>query len=208
MSTTTAPSRMPSVHWLIDSRPPSLSWARPAPPQSNQPPLDLVDHEPDRTETAAPNHRGVRATTVKTRWAARPRPGLPNAEQWSATLALAIIQALLGQRSVAQLNRWMVEEVLAAISMSQRRNLKIPGRIALHTALRSVHVQHPGPDVAEVSAHVAIGKQSAAMAFRLEALGDRWLCTALELAPPRGFKGLVPRADDRSRGVGSDQIGC
>jgi hypothetical protein len=102
MSTTTAPSRMPSVHWLIDSRPPSLSWARPAPPQSNQPPLDLVDHEPDRTETAAPNHRGVRATTVKTRWAARPRPGLPNAEQWSATLALAIIQALLGQRSVAQ----------------------------------------------------------------------------------------------------------
>ena len=109
---------------------------------------------------------------------------------------------------VAQLNRWMVEEVLAAISMSQRRNLKIPGRIALHTALRSVRVQHPGPDVAEVSAHVAIGKQSAAMAFRLEALGDRWLCTALELAPPRGFKGLVPRADDRSRGVGFDQTGC
>jgi hypothetical protein len=26
-----------------------------------------------------------------------------------------------------------------------------------------------------------IGKRSAAMAFRLEALGDRWLCTALEL---------------------------
>jgi len=207
MSTTTAPSRMPSVHWLIDSRPPSLSWARPAPPQSNQPPLGLVDHEPDRTETAAPNHRGVRATTVKTRWAARPRPGLPNAEQWSATLALAIIQALLGQRSVAQLNRWMVEEVLAAISMSQRRNLKISGRIALHTALHSVRVQHPGPDVAEVSAHVAIGKQSAAMAFRLEALGDRWLCTALELAPPRGFKGMVPRVGDRSRGVGSDQTG-
>jgi hypothetical protein len=35
--------------------------------------------------------------------------------------------------------------------------------------------------VAEVSAHVVIGKRSAAMAFRLEALGDRWLCTALEL---------------------------
>jgi hypothetical protein len=37
----------------------------------------------------------------------------------------------------------MVEEVLAAISMSQRRNLKISGRIALHTALHSVRVQHP-----------------------------------------------------------------
>jgi len=101
MSTTTAPSRTPSVHWLIESRPPSLTWARPEWPQPNQPPLDLVDHEPDHTETAAPNHRGVRATTVKARWAARPRPGLPNAEQWSATLALAIIQALLAQRSAA-----------------------------------------------------------------------------------------------------------
>ena len=29
----------------------------------------------------------------------------------------------------------------------------------------------------------------------------------LELAPPRGYKGLVPRVDDRSRGVGSDQTG-
>jgi hypothetical protein len=51
----------------------------------------------------------------------------------------------------------MVEEVLAAISMSQRRNLKITGRIALHAALRSVRVQHPGADVAEISAHVATG---------------------------------------------------
>ena len=48
-------------------------------------------------------------------------------------------------------------------------------------ALRSVRVQHPDPEVAEVSAHLVIGKRSAAMAFRLEALGDRWSCTALEL---------------------------
>jgi Family of unknown function (DUF6459) len=208
MSTTTASSRTASVRWLIESRPPSLTWLRPTLPPSNQPPLDLSDHEIDRAEITRLNDRGVRVSTVRARWAARPRRGLPDAQQWSGALALAVIQTLLGQRSVAQLNRWMVEEVLAAISMSQRRNLKIPGRIALHTALRSVRVQHPGPDVAEVSAHVAIGKQSAALAFRLEALGDRWLCTALELAPPRGFKGLVPRADDRSRGVGSDQTGC
>jgi len=208
MSTITAASRTAYVHWLTESRPPSLTWARPSPPESNQPLLDLIDHEQDRADITRLNDRGVRVSTVRARWAARPRRGLPDAQQWSGALALAVIQTLLGQRSVAQLNRWMVEEVLAAISMSQRRNLKIPGRIALHTALRSVRVQHPGPDVAEVSAHVAIGKQSAAMAFRLEALGDRWLCTALELAPPRGFKGLVPRADDRSRGVGSDQTGC
>ena len=60
MSTTAAPSRMPSVHWLIESRPPSLTWARPSPPQPNQPPLDLTDHQPDHAEGAAPDDRGVR----------------------------------------------------------------------------------------------------------------------------------------------------
>jgi hypothetical protein len=180
MYTTTSSSRMSSVQWLIESRPPSLTWARPSPPQLNQPQLDLIDQEPVHAEPAAANDRGVRMSTVKARWAARPRRGLPNAQEWSAKLALAITQTLTGQRPVAQLNRWVVDEVLTAISMYQRRSLQTHGRIA-PAALRSVRVQHPDPEVAEVSAHVVIGKRSAAMAFRLEALGDRWLCTALEL---------------------------
>lgn len=181
MLTTTSSSRTSSVQWLIESRPPSLTWARPSPQQPNQPPLDLIDHEFDQADDSAANHRGVRVSTVRARWAARPRPGLPDAQEWSTTLALAVIQALVGRRPVAQLNRWVVEEVLGAISIRQRRSLSLHGRTAVPTALRSVHVQHPDPEVAEVSAHVAIGKQSAAMAFRLEAFGDRWLCTALEL---------------------------
>ena len=181
MLTTTSSSRTSSVQWQIESRPPSLTWARPSPQQPNQPPLDLIDHEFDQADDSAANHRGVRVSTVRARWAARPRPGLPDAQEWSTTLALAVIQALVGRRPVAQLNRWVVEEVLGAISIRQRRSLSLHGRTAVPTALRSVHVQHPDPEVAEVSAHVAIGKQSAAMAFRLEAFGDRWLCTALEL---------------------------
>jgi hypothetical protein len=181
MSSTTAPSRTCSIQWLIESRPPSLTWPRPAPLQPNQPPLDLGDHEPDYVESIPPKTRGVRVSTVKARWAARPRPGLPNAQEWSTMLALAIVQALLGQRPIAQLNRWIADEVLAAISMQQRRNLREHGRLAIPTAVRSVRVQHPDPAVAEVAAHVVIGKRSRAMAFRLEVLGDRWLCTALEL---------------------------
>jgi Family of unknown function (DUF6459) len=181
MSTTVALTGTHTVRWLIESRPPSLSWSRPSPSQSNQPPLDFADHEPDHGNAAVANDRGVRVSTVRARWAARPRDGLPEAEQWSATLALALIQALLAQRPVAQLNRWVVDEVLVAISMYQRRSLALPGRIAIPTGVRSVRVQHPDPDVAEVAAHVAIGRRSTAMAFRLEALGDRWLCTALEL---------------------------
>jgi len=181
MSTTSTPSRPPRIQWLIDSRPPSLTWARPSPPQRNQPQLDLTDQEPGYAEPTVDNDRGVRMSTVKTRWAARPRPGLPNAQEWSAKLALAIIQALTGQRPISQLSRWVVDEVLAAITMYQRRSLRTRGRIAMSAALRSIRVQHPDPEVAEVAGHVVIGKRSAAMAFRLEALGDRWLCTALEL---------------------------
>jgi hypothetical protein len=102
MSTTTASPRTASVRWLIESRPPSLTWSRPTLPLSNQPPLDLSDHEIDRAEITPLNDRGVRVSTVGARWAARPRRGLPNAEQWSGALALAVIQTLLGQRSVSQ----------------------------------------------------------------------------------------------------------
>ena len=91
-----------SVQWLIESRPPGMTWSRP--PSSlhpNQPQLDLSDHEADRVQ-APSNDRGVRVSTVRARWAARPRRGLPDAQQWSTTLALALIQALLAQRPVAQ----------------------------------------------------------------------------------------------------------
>ena len=192
MSTATTPSRTPSVQWLIESRPPGITWSRPAPSEPNQPPLDLADHENDHPETGAANDRGIRVSTVKAGWAVRPRPGLPDAELWSTTLALAIIQAVLGQRPAAQLNRWIVDEVLAGISMYQRRSLRVHGRVVVPVSLRSVHVQHPGQEVAEVAAHAMIGKRSAAMAFRLEALGDRWLCTALELGAFRSFTAAGP----------------
>jgi Family of unknown function (DUF6459) len=181
MSTTVALTGIYTVQRLIESRPPSVSWSRPLPPESNQPMLEFADRESDQVEAAIANDRGVRVSVVKARWAARPRPGLPDAQDWSAMLALAIIQAMLGQRPVAQLNRWMADDVLVAINIYRRRNLRQRGRIAVPIALWSVRVQHPDAAVAEVAAHVMIGKQSAAMAFRLEAFGNRWLCTALEL---------------------------
>ena len=102
MPTTTTSTRTSSIQWLIESRPPSLTWSRSSPPPTNQPPLDLADHEPDVAEAAAPANRGVRVSMVKARWAAKQRPGLPDAGEWSTTLALALTQSLLGQRSAAQ----------------------------------------------------------------------------------------------------------
>jgi hypothetical protein len=71
-------------------------------PQRNLPQLDLIDQEPGYTEPTAATDRSVRMSTVKARWAARPRRGLAVAQEWSAKLALAITQTLVGQRPVAQ----------------------------------------------------------------------------------------------------------
>jgi hypothetical protein len=53
MSTTVAPTDSYTIHWLIESRPPSVSWSRSSPPQLNEPPLDLADHESDVAVAAA-----------------------------------------------------------------------------------------------------------------------------------------------------------
>ena len=87
MSTTTTSLRASYVQWLIESRPPSLTWSRSTPPQPNQPPLDLTDQEANDAEVAAPDNRGGRVSAVKAGWAAQQRPGPPDARKWSTTFA-------------------------------------------------------------------------------------------------------------------------
>ena len=96
---------------------------------------------------------------------------------------VAVVQVLLAQRPVAQLNRWLAEDVLAEVSLHQRRRRTSRQRAAVPVALVSLHVQHPGPEAAEVAAHALVGARHLAVAMRLEALGDRWLCVALQLGP-------------------------
>jgi len=171
----------PRVRPLIESRPPAITW-RPAaawPTPINQPPLDLS--EPSTVDPGQPTGPAVRSSVVRSRWTVPPRRDLPDARAWGATLALAVLQALLAQRPVAQLNRWLADEVLSAVILQQRRRRTEPGRAARQVVARSVRVQHPGADVAEVSAHLLVGTDHTAVALRLEARGDRWLCTAFEL---------------------------
>lgn len=169
------------VRPLVESRPPGSSWRQPAtglvPP--DQPPLDLVG--PAETDLARPTARDVRASVVRASWTVRPRRDLPDAREWSAALALAVVQVLLAQRPIAQLNRWLADDVLSAVSVQQRRHRAKPDRTVRHVVVRSIRIQHPAADVAEVSAHLLVGTADTAAALRLEARGDRWLCTAFEL---------------------------
>ena len=109
------------VRPLVESRPPAVSW-HPAPLSSvppDQPALDLS--EPEAVDLARPRDPGVRATVVRARWTARPRSGLPDAGEWSASLVLAVVQVLLAQRPIAQLNRWLADDVLCAVARQQRQ---------------------------------------------------------------------------------------
>jgi uncharacterized protein DUF6459 len=173
------------VRPLVESRPPAVSWEPgplPAVPP-DQPALDLSEPEVVDRDRPRPREAAVRVTVTRPRWAARPRPDLPDAGEWSASLVVAVVQALLAQRPIAQLNRWLADDVLAAVSRRQRQHRSTPARTVVPVGLFSVRVQHPQTEVAEVAARVAVGGNSTAVALRLEALGDRWLCTALEVDP-------------------------
>ena len=177
------------VRPLIDSRPPGVTWRRSeSPPDTSaQPRLDLV--EPSAPGPPSSVVSGTRIAVLRTRWLARPRPDLPDAAGWSALLAPALTQVVLAQRPIAQLNRWLADDVLAEVSRLQRRRRSTGNRANVPVALCSVRVQHPAPEAAEVAAHLAIGTRSVAIALRLEATaigptGGRWLCTALDFGPP------------------------
>lgn len=182
MSVPTADPVLP-VRPLVESRPPAVSWRPAALPSvpPDQPALDLS--EPETVDLARPRQPGVDPTVVRARWTVRPRPGLPDAGEWSTALVVAVLQALLNQRPLAQLNRWLADDVLSAVSRRQRQLRATPSRRVVQVGVRSVRVQHPHPEVAEVAARITVGPTTVALALRLDALGDRWLCTALELDP-------------------------
>lgn len=166
---------------LAESRPPCRRWssssliAVPGPD-----PSPAVERAPVPTR---PRHGGGRVSVVRAGWTVGVDPDLPDVTGWSGSLAVAMVEALLSRRPVAQLNRWLSAEVLASITLQQRRRRSGSGSSAA-PGLVCARVQHPAPRVAEVSAFLRVGRRPLVLAFRLEALGARWLCTALEVGPP------------------------
>ena len=150
-------------------------------PSADQPPLEL--RESDLVETTQPAALRVRGARATDPWAVQPRPDLPDAGAWSTSLVVAVIQVQLAQRPVAQLNRWLADDVLGAVTLQQRRRRAGSAAGVVRVGLCSLRVQHPDPEVAEVAAVVLVGNRPAPVALRLEALGNRWLCTAIELDP-------------------------
>jgi hypothetical protein len=109
---------------------------------------------------------------------------------WTARFAQALVEVVGGHRPVVQLVRWTSREVYRDLERRTRLVQRaattgadtLPLRSRALAQVRSVHVSRPSPTVAEVSVHVRHGHRSRALALRLDLIGERWVCTALELS--------------------------
>lgn len=108
-------------------------------------------------------------------------PHTPDPLTWSAGLARAVVEALLGMREKRQLERWMLPSLFAALThldftegMSGRTR-----RACGSVASRAVEI---APGTVESAVIVRGPSRSYAVALRLEAFRGRWMTTALEIA--------------------------
>jgi hypothetical protein len=113
--------------------------------------------------------------------AGRPAPLGPVA----ARLAQAVAEVLAGGRSPAQLADHATLDVLRQLERSVGRlggsHPRRAGQL-IHPRVTSIHIGEPAERVAELCVVVDLGFRRRALALRLEARGQRWRCTALQLA--------------------------
>ncbi|MBA3309728.1 MAG: hypothetical protein H0U28_06660 [Nocardioidaceae bacterium] len=106
----------------------------------------------------------------------------PDAHTWAARFLQAVVEVVSSDRPLTQLVRWTDQRVYAEIARRQQRVAAHRRSTVVRTnrqQVATVHICHPAPTVAEVSARVSMGGRSRAVAARLVFSRDRWLCTAI-----------------------------
>ena len=103
---------------------------------------------------------------------------------WAARLAQAVLEVVAAERPVTQLSSWVVPEIYRRLDRRQRLKARHidPGKPRGRRAeqVRSVHVCHPSPDVAEISVVSSAFDRCRGLALRLERRKGRWICTELD----------------------------
>lgn len=91
-------------------------------------------------------------------------------------VSTGILEALQGRRPMSQLE--VVFEDEAREAFAQLRESAPGGEFTIHSS----RAQMPSPRAVEVSLHLGCGRNSRAVAFRLEPVSGRWRCSRLEVA--------------------------
>lgn len=151
MSATANPAAWEPTEWRIDT---AVSGVSPLPPDAG--PDVGPDARPDAGPT--PVDRQLRAHAM--------------------TLCLAVVETVTGDRSLAQLTRWLTPDAYDRLAA----DIGTPPTAGQpRPRLLSVHVSTPTTGVAEVCGRVRSAGRSRALALRLEQQRGRWVCTALQL---------------------------
>ena len=111
---------------------------------------------------------------------------LPEPRGWVARLARAVAEVSVGERPPAQLTRHVARDELARLA---RRGLAVQRHPAARAqrgtrrlrSVRAVRVCPVAPGVLETSAVIVGGDRACAIAIRLEARGDRWVATVVDM---------------------------
>lgn len=105
---------------------------------------------------------------------------LPDPAQWSSSMARGIVEVLSGSRPIAQLRRWVSNDVWTQLE-SVLAHHTTPRR-SVAARVRATRVCHVRRHVIESAVLVTVGKKHHALALRLEAHRGRWVTTAISMA--------------------------
>lgn len=154
----------------------ALTWQiAPGVPASR--PLELV---PDTTGTSVlPSH--IRVPNEEGDLVDVPHP-----ISWAGHMARMVFEVGCGERPSAQLNRWVSRDQLSLLAMRGRSYARHPSTRAQKglsrlRKVRGVRAMQVAPGIIEASAVLVGTARSHAIAMRMEAVGNQWLLTAIEM---------------------------
>lgn len=107
---------------------------------------------------------------------------LPDPRRWAAMIAQAVVEIVAGRRPAVQVVRWLETPVYERVRRSAEATATRGARRAgTPVRVRRVRVSTDLDGAVEAVVIVDDGLRCRALALRLEALGGRWLCSALEM---------------------------
>ncbi len=111
---------------------------------------------------------------------------LPHPVSWAGHMARMVFEVGCGERPSAQLNRWVSRDQLSLLALRGRSYSRHPATRAQKglsrlRKVRAVRAMQVAPGIIEASAVLVGSARSHAIAMRMEAVGDQWLLTAVEM---------------------------
>jgi hypothetical protein len=111
---------------------------------------------------------------------------LPEPGRWVAKLARAIAEVSVGERPPGQLTRWVSRPELSKLTLRASYVARHPSACAQRgvtrlRTVRAVRICPVAPGIIEASAVLVGTDRAQAIAMRIEAVGGRWLATAIDM---------------------------